>query len=186
MIIYIGLLSTDGGVAGPQRTRRSNHRKAQNPYPRQGEENGDQPAAVHRRALLRLPRARSPCPRGGFPFCYAAAARSEDVWDPSPLDAPQHASQVIVARFLGMLTANLSESALLTCAEQVQHGVRSLAGDQRIKSVCDVVEQCAAAFSSNDVSSFMIMTRLIQLKSTITRRVQFCFPCCISSSSIEL
>lgn len=165
-VLLLGGLSTGGGSTsiGPQRTARSSRRKGKNPYPRQE----DPPAADRGRAALRVAAAQllPPCPRGGIDWICAPTAA---VWDANPLDAPQHASQLVVTRFMAILTSNLSENALLACAAQLQEGVLPMGEYQPAESLCKVVEQCAAAFKSNNASNFLIMMRLIQLRSTISR-----------------
>lgn len=170
--------STD---AGPRRTRRGDHRRTtQQPYPVQGGSKGP-PAIAHRRAAIRQPAARGwpDCPRGGFPFSiHAPAARSAElVWDTNPLDAPSHSSHLAVARFLGLLTANLTDSATSACATQIQHAAHLLGNGTHAQSLRGTVEHCAAAFRSNDASNFTLMMRLIQLKSQISWYVNNLYKC---------
>ena len=64
---------------------------------------------------------------------------------------------------------NLTESAILAHAAQLQQGALSMGGDRPVPSLTNVVEQCATAFQSNEALSFLIMIRLVQLKSAISR-----------------
>lgn len=174
-VAYYGSIRTppsDSGSTsiGPQRTRRAGQRRVQKPYSKLGERNVP-PAANHRRAALRLPALMwPPCPRGGVPFVCAPTASAELLWDPNPLDAPTHSSQLVVTRFLGLLTANLLDSAILSCATQMQQVAHCLQDvGCSAGSFSTVVEQCATAFKSNDASNFTLMIRLIQLKSRVSR-----------------
>lgn len=173
--MVLGELSTSNmstGI-GPQRTTRLNAHKATKPYPTPGEDTAD-PSSSHRRNALRV-RQRSPCPRGGIAWICAPAA---PIWDRNPLDVPHHGSQQVVSRFLSILTADLADSALLACAAQVQQCALSLQGT-KADTIAEVVEQCLVAFNCHDLSNFMLMMRLIQLRSTISRYSAFIFVLCL-------
>ena len=68
-----------------------------------------------------------------------------------------------------MLTANLTDDSIIACATQLQDGAQSLGVEHSVKSLSSAVKECSTAFRGNAVSNFMVMIRLIQLKSTISR-----------------
>ena len=163
--------------SGPCRTRRGKReRTAQQPYPVQEGANlngGGCPPKARRSAILRQPAllGRPRCQRGGVPLHVQAptAGNAQLLWDTNPLDAPSHSAHLMVTRFLGLLTSNLTDSAASACAAQIQHAAQHLCNEEGARSLSVTVEQCAAAFRFNNASNFTLMMRLIQLKSQICR-----------------
>ena len=149
---------------------------AQQPYPIQEGANlngGGCPPKAHHSAIIRQPAllGQPGCPRGGLPLRVQApmAGNAQLLWDTNPLDAPSHSAHLMVTRFLGLLTSNLTDSATSACTAQIQHAAQHLCNEEGAQSLSVTVEQCAAAFRFNDASNFTLMMRLIQLKSQISQ-----------------
>ncbi|KAH9910583.1 uncharacterized protein B0H18DRAFT_963097 [Fomitopsis serialis] len=126
------------GTVGPTRQTRSCQRKT--PYAR--EEGNPAGRSSQRRNVLRR-RSRSPCWRGGVPFCLQGAAPSL-VWESDQQAAPSQSSKATVHKFFTNLTSNLTEQAIVDCCESMQHGISStnanvprFAGDESLKTLAN-------------------------------------------------
>ena len=143
-------------------------RQRKQPYAHKEGDPAGRGQSSHRRNVLRR-RSRSPCWRGGLPFCHrAGVAASNIAWESDQLAAPSQSSKASVHKFFSNLTNNLTDQVFVKCCKSVQEGTFGWLPGQR--SCCTANEpvrtlatQCATALNDEATSDFVIMLRLIQL-----------------------